>query len=47
MTESERFLVMVDAQAARVTHLTIKATFGSGTTKYVVSQAFTLTVDSG
>ena len=29
-----------------VYHLTIKATFGSGFNKYVVSQAFTLTVDS-
>ncbi|MGO9342700.1 MAG: choice-of-anchor Q domain-containing protein, partial [Acidimicrobiales bacterium] len=28
-------------------HLTIKATFGTGPTKYVVKQAFTLTVDSG
>ena len=27
-------------------HLTIKATFGTGANKYVVTQAFTLTVDS-
>lgn len=30
-----------------VYHLTITATFGKSTNKYVVSQAFTLTVDSG
>jgi hypothetical protein len=34
-------------KTAGVTRLTIKATFGKGTTKYVVRQAFTLTVDSG
>jgi hypothetical protein len=32
---------------AGVAHLTIKAVFGSDSNKYVVSQAFTLTVDSG
>lgn len=32
---------------AGVTHLTIKAVFGTGSNKYIVSQAFTLTVDSG
>jgi hypothetical protein len=30
-----------------VKHLSIRATFGSGTNKYVVSQAFTLTVNPG
>jgi hypothetical protein len=30
-----------------VYHLTLKATFGTGSSKYVVTQAFTLTVGSG
>jgi hypothetical protein len=32
---------------ASVTHMTVKAVFGKGTNKYVVTQAFTLTVNSG